>query len=86
MADDNNGDDDVFVYTGGRAPHDVRRAKIDESIDTIPREAFYRCAQLIEVEGHNKLKKIERSAFRSCHSLRRLTKMNSVIEIERWAN
>ena len=84
MADEllNDGDDDIFVYTGGRAPRDVRRAKIDESIDTIPRRAFYDCEELIEVEGHNKLKKIEKNAFRVCRRLRRVTKMNGVIEIE----
>jgi hypothetical protein len=81
------GDDDIFVYTGGeqRVPRDVRRAKIDESIDTIPRDAFVDCTQLIEVEGHNKLMKIEEDAFMRCRRLRRLTKMNGVIEIERWA-
>jgi len=80
-----NGGDDIFVYTGGRAPRDVRRAKIDESIDTIPREAFVDCEELIEVVGHNKLKKIENAAFISCTSLRRLTKMGGVIEIGGWA-
>jgi hypothetical protein len=74
-------DDDIFVYTGGRAPRDVRRAKIDESVDTIPREAFMDCTQLIELEGHDKLKKIEREAFWNCPSLRRLTKMQGVKEI-----
>jgi hypothetical protein len=50
-----DGGDDIFVYTGGQAPHDVKRAKIDESLDTIPRDAFNGCRQLIEVEGHDKL-------------------------------
>jgi hypothetical protein len=77
MADD----DDIFVYTGGEAPRDVRRARICESIDTIPRRAFFGCGQLIEVECHNKLKKIGGDAFRRCPSLRRLTKMTGVIEI-----
>src|SRR5210317_2251423 len=78
------GDEDIFVYTGGRAPHDVRRAKIDESIDTIPARAFYYCRQLIEVVGHDKLKKIEGYAFYECRSLRRLIKMSGVIEIEQY--
>jgi hypothetical protein len=79
MADD----DDIFVYTGGgqRVPRDVKRAKIDESVDTILARAFYNCEQLIEVECHDKLKKIEGDAFRRCPSLRRLTKMTGVIEI-----
>jgi hypothetical protein len=79
--------DDIFVYTGGRAPFHVRRAKIDESIDTIPQQAFANCEQLIEVEGHKKLKKIGggtfyEGAFYMCTSLRRVMKMNGVIEIE----
>jgi hypothetical protein len=78
-----NGDgDDIFVYTGGRAPRDVRRAKIDESIDTIPTIAFADCRQLIEVEGHDKLKKIIAGAFLRCRSLRRLSNMTGVKEIE----
>ena len=82
---DANNDDDIFVYTGGRAPHDVRRAKIDESVDTIATDAFRDCEQLIEVKGHNKLKKIEHAAFRRCRSLRRLTEMGEVKEIEDYA-
>jgi len=85
MADILNGDDggdDIFVYMGGQAPRDVRRAKIDESIDTIPHGAFANCQQLIEVEGHKKLMKMEGSAFVRCRSLRRLMKMNVVREIE----
>jgi hypothetical protein len=84
----NGGDDGdgniIFVYTGGRAPHDVRRVRICESIDTIPAYAFKDC-QLIEVEGHKKLKKIEEGAFFRCRRLRRLMKMNGVEEIERDA-
>jgi hypothetical protein len=74
--------DDIFVYTGGRAPRDVRRAKIDDSINTIPCDAFRGCEQLIEVEGHIKLKKIEEAAFLQCPSLIKLTKMGGVVEIE----
>jgi len=85
MADGNNDgdDDDIFVYTGGRAPRDVRRAKIDESIDTAPASAFFsHCQQLTEVEGHNRLMIIEHLAFFCCRRLRRLGKMGGVIEIE----
>ncbi len=80
-----DGDDDIFVYTGGRAPRDVRRAKICESIDTIPRDAFRDCELLIELEGHDKLMKIEGGAFYDCPSLKRVTKMNGVREIESHA-
>jgi hypothetical protein len=89
MADEllNDGDDDIFVYMGGEqeVPFDVRRAKIDESVDTVLAMAFYDCEQLIEVKGHRKLKKIEKNAFRVCRRLRRVTKMNGVIEIEQDA-
>jgi hypothetical protein len=37
------------------------------------------------VEAHDRLKKIEEGAFYSCPRLRRLTKMNGVIEIEEAA-
>ena len=78
-------DDDIFIYTGGEAPRDVRRVRICESIDTVPRRAFFDCRQLIEVEGHNKLKKIEEMAFICCISLRQITKMGGVVEIEHGA-
>jgi hypothetical protein len=83
---DDGGDGDIFMYTGGEqeVPRNVRRAKIDESIDTIPRQAFSHCVQLIELEGHDKLKKIEEEAFNCCYSLIRLMNMNGVIEIEGW--
>ena len=85
----NGGDDDdaVFVYTGGeqQVPRDVKRVRIAENIDTIPARTFANCHQLIEVEGHNKLKKIEEFALARCRRLRRLKRMNGVIEIEKYA-
>ena len=93
MADDNQllnnngvGGDDVFVYTGGeqRVPRDVKRVRIAE-IDSIPAMTFNACTQLIEVEGHNKIMKIEYDAFHGCFSLRWLTKMTGVVEIEAMA-
>jgi len=80
------GDDDViFMYTGGEqeVPRNVKRVRIAENIGTILANAFQGCQQLIEVEGHDKLKKIKEYAFNGCHSLRWLTKMNGVIEIEK---
>jgi hypothetical protein len=84
---DVGGDDDVFVYMGGeqRVPHDVSRAKIDESVDTITANAFFNRTELIEVKGHSKLKKIEHGTFQWCRRLRRLMNMNGVQEIEQWA-
>ena len=81
MADDqllngDVGDDDVFVYTGGeqRVPDDVRRLRIAENVDTIPAGVCIECRQLIEVEGHNNLKKIKEYAFSKCPSLWSLAK------------
>jgi hypothetical protein len=82
--DDGVGGDEIFVYMGGdqEVPRDVRRVRIAENIDTIPWGVFEGCEQLIEVEGHNKIKKIERREFHYCIRLRRVTKMQGVIEIE----
>ena len=82
VGDDNN---DIFVYTGGRAPRDVRRVRICGTLDTIPANAFADCRQLIKVKGHDKLRKIEERAFSDCPSLRRVKKMAGVREIEEWA-
>ena len=56
---------DVFVYTGGdqEVPRDVKRVRIAENVDTIQARVFDQCFQLVEVKGHDKLKKIERHAF-----------------------
>ena len=85
--DDVGGDDDIFVYTGGEqeVPSDVKRVRIAENVDTILARAFRNCQQLIEVEGHSKIKKIERNAFSGCHRLRRVTKMHGLIEIGDFA-
>ena len=79
LLDDFGGGDDVFVYTGGeqRVPRDVKR-----NVDTVPERAFIDCVNLIEVEGHDKLKKIEENAFHFCPSLRRVKRMTGLIEIE----
>ena len=63
-----DGGDIIFVYTGGEqeVPRDVRRVRIAENIDTIPARTFEECRQLIEVEGHNQLTKIEQWAFFCC--------------------
>ena len=85
--DNDGGDDEIFVYTGGdqEVPRDVKRVRIAENIDTIPRLVFSQCQQLIEVKGHKKMKKIEEGAFNNCPSLRRVTNMTGVIEIEKFA-
>jgi hypothetical protein len=59
--------------------------RIAEDIDTIPAGIFRGCLKLIEVEGHNRLRKIEGGAFAGCPSLSSVTKMTSLIEIEEFA-
>jgi hypothetical protein len=94
LEDDGIGGGDVFVYSGGEqeAPRDVRRVRIAENVDTILARTFINCQQLIDVEGHNKLKKIERGAFSDVEiqqdtgpSLTRVMKMTGLIEIDRYA-
>ena len=79
--------DEIFVFTGGeqRVPRDVKRVRIAENVDTIQARTFAGCRQLIEVEGHNKLKKIEEIAFYKCIRLRSVMKMTGLIEIEKGA-
>ncbi len=88
LLNNNGGDgDDIFVYTGGEqeVPRDVKRVRIAENVDTILAMTFDDCRQLIEVEGHDKLRKIEQYAFYRCICLKRVTKMQGVIEIECYA-
>jgi hypothetical protein len=84
LLNDNGGDDDIFIYIGGeqRVPRDVKRVRIAENVDIILAETFRECFQLIEVEGQNKIKKIEQYAFNNCRRLRKVTKMTGVVEIE----
>ena len=95
MADDNQllnnnnavgGDEDIYFCVHWRGeqevPRDVKRVRIAENVDTIPASTFEGCEELIEVEGHKKIKKIEGLAFGHCTSLRTLTKMIGVVEIE----
>ena len=82
-----DGGDEIFVYTGGeqQVPRDVKRVRIAENVDTIPARTLNACTQLIEVEGHDKIMKIEGLAFGHCSALRTLTKMTGVKEIGAWA-
>ena len=83
-AEDNDGDGNIFVYRGGRAPQHVTHVLIDTSIDEIEDNAFEDCRQLLQVDTHNGLRKIGRRAFYLCHSLPRIN-LKSVVEIEECA-
>jgi hypothetical protein len=63
-------------------PLDVRRVRISRLVDVIRQGAFESCELLIEVEGHDGIIKIGICAFLNCISLRRLTNMTGVREIE----
>ena len=83
MAD---GGDDIFVYLGGEqeVPFDVTHVRIDRSVKIIPREAFQHRHNLLSVETHDDLEKVEGCAFRNCHSLRGI-KLPGVRIVERLA-
>ena len=83
MADhaDDDGDGDIFIYRGGRAPQHITRARIDESIDEIEEDAFKDCERLMYVDTHNGIRRIGRAAFHNCRSLRWIY-LRSVIEFD----
>ncbi len=83
MADHAVGDD-IFVYTGGRAPQHVVNAIIDETVDEIDDEAFFNNPNLRSVVCHDGLLKVGKWAFFNCRSLQRV-KMPGVKIIEKYA-
>jgi len=83
MADHAAGDD-LFVYTGGRAPQHVVNAIIDESVDKIDDDAFRNNRNLKSVVCHDGVLKVGGLAFYNCRSLHRV-KMPGVKIIEEGA-
>lgn len=80
-AEDNDaGNVDIYVYRGGRAPQHITHARIDESVEVIEEGAFCGCDNLVYVETHNRIRKIELRAFSFCRSLPRID-IKSVVEI-----
>jgi hypothetical protein len=71
MADHAAGDD-IFVYTGGRAPQHVVNAIIDESVNKIDDDAFAENPNLKSVVCHEGLLRVEKYAFDECSSLQRV--------------
>ena len=86
MADhaDDDGDGDSFVYRGGRAPQHITHAHVDESLAEIEDKAFSGCQNLLQVDTHDGIRKIGKTAFYRCESLPRIN-LKSVVEIERFA-
>jgi hypothetical protein len=72
----------IFVYTGGEqvVPDDVTHVSIHKSVKIIPRRAFYFRRNLMSVETHDELEKIEEEAFTAC--ILRGIKLPGVMEIE----
>jgi hypothetical protein len=83
MAD---GGDDIFVYLGGEqeVPFDVTHVRIDGSVKIIPQRAFQFRRELLSVETHDDLEKIEEYAFDYCTSLRGI-KLPGVRIVEKGA-
>jgi len=69
--------DEVFVYTGVDQvlPGGIRRVRIDESVDIISEQRFYGSLSkndIVSVQFHDGLRKIEKQAFLGCRALRRI--------------
>jgi hypothetical protein len=69
-----DGENDIFVYTGGQVPQHLKNiithARIDESITEVDDEAFLNCPNLQSVDCHARVEKIGKSTFRNCPRLR----------------
>jgi len=74
-------DDEIFVYTGGDqvVPRNVRRVRIDKSVKFIAMEAFTGRHNLIYVEFHDGVERIEEFAFPGCTSLRSVKSLGVMI-------
>ena len=82
--DDHAAEDDIFVYTGGRAPQHVVNAIIDESVEEIDDNAFFENPNLKSAVCHDRVLTVGRWAFDNCRSLQRV-KMPGVKIIEEYA-
>ena len=82
MAAADDGDSNIFVYLGGEqeVPADVTHVRIARSVKIILRRAFFRRRQLVSVETHDGIEKVEGEAFDGCISLRGI-KLPGVREI-----
>jgi len=66
------GDDEIFVYTGGDVPLHVTRLRIDRSVKIVPDLAFSERENLLEVYLDEGVEKIGYGAFYNCSSIRRI--------------
>ncbi|KAK1738543.1 leucine-rich repeat domain-containing protein [Skeletonema marinoi] len=79
MADHADGND-IFVYRGGRAPRHVTHVRIDKSVEVIEEHVFDGYEDLVQVETHDGIRKVEASAFYGCKLLRGIN-LKSAVEI-----
>jgi len=84
MANRRGEEDEIYIYTGGRAPLNVTRVRIDESVTEINDFAFVCCVGLLEVETHDGITNIGKSAFQQCQSLIRINLLGVKV-IEQFA-
>eukprot|EP00984_Skeletonema_dohrnii_P036116 scaffold36711_cov161-Skeletonema_dohrnii-CCMP3373.AAC.1 len=86
MADhaDDDDDDNIFVYRGGRAPLHVTHVLIDKSVEEIEDHAFEGCKHLVHVETHDGIREVGTWAFHRCNSIRGII-LRSVAEIGEYA-
>ena len=85
-AEDNGGNNDIFVYMGGEqeVPSGVSHLVVNRSVKIIRRETFINCRNLVVVELNGGIDIIEERAFRCCTSLGRIN-LSGVRVIERCA-
>eukprot|EP00985_Skeletonema_marinoi_P028390 scaffold24746_cov71-Skeletonema_marinoi.AAC.2 len=76
---DGGGRDIIFVYRGGRAPRNVTHVRIDKSVEVIEDYAFNGCKHLVQVETHDRIRKVGKKALSSIEFSGRLE------TIERYA-
>eukprot|EP00985_Skeletonema_marinoi_P002265 scaffold924_cov74-Skeletonema_marinoi.AAC.2 len=79
---DADGDRDVFVYIyrGGQAPRNITHVRIDKSVEVIVEDAFIGCEHLVQVETHDRIRKVGERAFLGCNRLMSID-LRSVVEI-----
>lgn len=73
--------DDVYIYTGGRAPKDVRNVVVEDGVNRINNFAFSRCTNLKSVTIPSSVIWIGVNAFDGCTSLTDVTINNGVYTI-----
>jgi len=83
----NAADDEVFIYTGPRGeivPKDVVRVRVNQSIVSLPVDAFCGHTNLTEVELSEGLVEIGDGSFRMCNNS--ITKINIPTSLRRICN